>query len=148
MPRNLIGYFAAMPNCTQYIVKIIADRSSDEFETIYLAGDSPFVVTYDTSSTPFEPLRLSRASISVVADEKFFDVFSEDPQGTRVVLEDASGNTQWTGFLTSNLLNMPDGCGNEVFSLEAQDCLYTLEHYKYQLKSTKKQIVVRVEFRQ
>lgn len=141
MPRNLIGYFAAMPNCTQYIVKIIADRSSDEFETIYLAGDSPFVVTYDTSSTPFEPLRLSRASISVVADEKFFDVFSEDPQGTRVVLEDASGNTQWTGFLTSNLLNMPDGCGNEVFSLEAQDCLYTLEHYKYQLKSTKKQIV-------
>lgn len=143
MPRNLKGYFAAKPNCKQYTVKIVADRNSNEFEEILLAGESPFVVTYDTSSTPFEPLRLSRASISVLADEKFFDVFSEDPQGTRVVLEDENGNVEWTGFLTSNLLNMPDGCGNEIFSLEAQDTLYTLEHYKYEAKinKRKKQIV-------
>ena len=141
MGRNLIGYFAAKPDCKQYTVKIISDRSSDEFETIYLAGDSPFVVTYDTTSTPFEPLRLSRASINVVADEKFFDVFSEDPQGTRVVLEDSAGTIEWTGFLTSNLLNMPESvCANETFALEADDCLRTLENYKYQ-KSTKKQIV-------
>lgn len=142
MSRNLKGYFAAMPDCKQYTVKIISDRSSDTFEEIYLAADSPFVVTYDTTSTPFEPLRLSRASISVVADEKFFDVFSEDPQGTRVVLEDSAGTVEWTGFLNSNLLSMPESvCANETFSLEAYDCIYTLEYYKYQLKSTKKQIV-------
>ena len=141
MARNLKGYFAAMPDCKQYTVKIISDRNLNTFEEILLAGESPFVVTYDTSNTPFEPLRTSRASINVIADEKFFDVFSEDPQGTRVVLEDASGNTEWTGFLTSNLLNMPDGCGNETFTLEAQDCLMTLDNYKYQTVHEHKQIV-------
>lgn len=142
MGRNLKGQFAAKPNCTKYSVKIIADSTSNDFEEIYLAGESPFVVTYDTSSTPFEPLRLSRASISVVADEKFFDVFSENPQGTKVVLvNDDEDEVMWTGFLTSNLLNMPDGCGNDTFTLEAQDCLSTLSDYKYELEYSKKKIV-------
>ena len=154
MPRNLIGYFAGMPDCKQYTVKIIADRESDVFEEILLAGNSPFVVTYDTSNTPFEPLRQSRASISVVADEKFFDVFSSDPQGTRVVLEDASGNTEWTGFLNSNLISMPESsCQNETFTIEAEDCLRTLEQYKYHtdhkqivtFKSILDQIVLRCQ---
>lgn len=140
MPRNLKGYFAAMPDCKQYVVKIIADSSNPNFEEIYLAGSSPFVVTYDTSSTPFEPLRTSRATINVVADEKFLDVFSEDPHGTKVVLEDANGGIVWTGWLTNNLLNMPDSsCQNEMFSLEADDCIKTLENYKYE--TNKKTIV-------
>lgn len=143
MGRNLIGYFAAQPDCEQYSVKIISNPLSNDFEEIYLAGDSPFVVTYDTANTPFEPVRFSRASINVVADEKFFDVFSEDAQGTKVVLSKVSGGSiEWVGYLTSNLLNMPDSsCGDETFTLEAQDCLSTLENYDYTNVGNKKAIV-------
>lgn len=143
MARNLIGYFGGQPDCTQYSVKIIADPSTDTFEEIYLAGDNPFVVTYDTSRTPFDPIRFSRASINVVADEKFFDVFSEDAQGTQVILTDEDNNSvEWVGYLTSNLLNMPqDSCGAETFALEAQDCISTLEYYDYKLEGSAKTIV-------
>ena len=143
MARNLIGYFAGQPDCTQYSVKIISDPSNDTFEEIHLAGDSPFVVTYDTTETPFEPVRFSRASINVVADEKFFDVFSEDVQGTQVILtNDETESVEWVGYLTSNLLNMPDAsCGAETFTLEAQDCLSTLDSFDYTNRGTKKAIV-------
>ena len=108
----------------QYIVDIddeeslqlVADIYNDENATpeeITLAGDSPFVVTYDTSNTPFDPIRFSRASINVVADEKFLDVFSSDVHGTLVVLQEyvqdsGSWSFVWTGYLTPNLLNMPE----------------------------------------
>lgn len=141
MARNLIGYFGGGSDCSQYTVKIIADSGSSEFEEIYLAGDSPFVVTYDTSNTPFDPIRLSRASITVVADEKFFDVFSEEAQGTQVILE-RGGEKEWVGYLTSNLLNMPqDSCNYDVFTLEAQDTLYTLDKYDYHNVGSHKSIV-------
>lgn len=135
MGRYLRGYFAGRPDCTQYRVDIYNDANATP-EEITLAGDSPFVVTYDTSNTPFEPIRFSRASINVVADEKFLDVFSSDAQGTMVVLskmEDGEvADYVWTGYLTPNLLNMPeDSCGAETFTLEAQDALSTLENYNY-----------------
>ena len=82
---------------------------------------------------------------NILPDEKFFDVFSEDPHGTKVILtNESSGITEWVGYLTSNLLNMPENsCGPETFTLEAQDCIYTLEHYKYEpiISKERKQIV-------
>lgn len=132
-----------MPDCTQYSVKIISDTGNTNFEEIFLAAERPFVVTYDTSNTPFDPTRYSRASINVVADEKFFDVFSEDAQGTRVILtNEDTGDVKWVGYLTSNLLNMPDAsCGAETFSLEANDCISTLDKYDYQGWTSAKTIV-------
>lgn len=141
MPRNLIGYFNGGSDCRQYSVKIIANPTSNTFEEIYLAGESPFVVTYDVSNTPFDPIRTSRASITVVADNKLLDVFSSDAQGTQVILE--NGNSiEWVGYLTPNLLNMPDDlCGYDTFTLEAQDCIYTLDKLYYNTIGEKKSIV-------
>lgn len=140
MGRYLRGYFAGRPDCKQYRVDIYNDENATP-EEITLAGDSPFVVTYDTSNTPFDPIRFSRASINVVADEKFLDVFSSDVHGTLVVLQEyvqdsGSWSFVWTGYLTPNLLNMPeDSCGAETFTLEAQDGLSTLESIPYTLTS-------------
>ena len=143
MARNLIAYFGGKQTCKAYRVKIIADSSSNNFEEIYLAGDSPFVVTYDTSRTPFDPIRFSRASINVVADNKLFDIFSSDSHGTQVILEKEDNNEiMWVGYLTNNLLQMPqDSCGYETFTLEAQDCLYTLDKFDYKTIGSKKSIV-------
>lgn len=141
MGRNLIGYFGGMPDCKQYTAKIISDSTNNSFDEFEFAAGSPFVVTYDTSNTPFDPIRGSRASISVLASEYFFDVYSPEAQGTKVTLEDESGNTLWFGWLTNNLLNQnQDGCDN-IFTIEAQDSLYILDKLDYELKGEKKAIV-------
>jgi hypothetical protein len=142
MPRNLIGYFGKLGDCgKQFSVKFIADRNSDSFEEIYLAGTSPFVVTYDTTNTPFDPIRKSRASINVVANDYLLDVYTSGAHGTQVVLMEGE-NIMWTGFLTSNLLSMPqDSCGYSTFTMEAQDCLYTLEKFDYHTVGERKAIV-------
>lgn len=145
MGRILKGNFAGKPDCTQYVVYVYNDTGA-EMEEITLAGDSPVVVTYDTSNTPFEPIRFSRASINVVADEKFLDIFSSEAQGTGVEIrrhiEGSAWDTVWYGYLTPNLLNMPeDSCGKETFTLEAQDALSTLENYNYALIGERKSIV-------
>lgn len=145
MGRNLVGYFSKLGDCenTKYSVKIISDSASNKYEEIYLAGESPFVVSYESSTTPFDPIRLSRASINVVANDYLLDVFSHDAHGTKVVLTNESTSViEWVGFLTNNLLNMPqDSCNYESFTLEAQDCLYTLEKYNYKTIGDKKSIV-------
>ena len=140
MGRYLRGYFKSL-DCKQYQVDIYNDASAT-IEEITMAGSSPFVVTYDTSNTPFEPIRFSRASISVVADEKFLDVFSSEAQGTSVVLYNDDNQVEWFGYLTTNLLNMPENsCGAETFTLEAQDGLSTLESFDYALIGEYKNIV-------
>lgn len=142
MSRNLIAYFAGKPDCAQYTLKIISDSANTNFDEILLAGDSPFVVTYDTSRTPFEPSRASRASINVVASDYLFDVYSEDAHGTSVVLYDSNQNVIWAGWLTSNLLSMPqDKCGLDTFTLEAQDNIYTLDKFDYHTIGSHKAIV-------
>lgn len=141
--RNLIGYFKGGSGCTDYSIKIISNSGSSEFEEIYLAGESPVVVTYDVSNTPFDPIRQSRATISVVADDKLLDVFSSEAQGTQVILTNlGTGENEWVGYLTNNLLNMPqDLCGYDNFSVEAQDCLMTLDKYHYHTIGSHKSIV-------
>lgn len=143
MSRNLIGYFKGGSGCTDYSIKIISNSGSSEFEEIYLAGESPVVVTYDVSTTPFDPIRQSRATISVVVDDKLLDVFSSEAQGTQVILTNlGTGENEWVGYLTNNLLNMPqDLCGYDNFSVEAQDCLMTLDKYHYRTIGSHKSIV-------
>ena len=143
MARNLQGFFNGGSDCRQFSLKIIANPTSNTFEEIYLAGESPVVVTYDVSNTPFDPIRKPRASITVVSDNKFLDVFSSDAQGTQVILKDETNNEiQWVGYLTANLLNAPDiFCGAETFTLEAVDCLTTLKQFNYETISGKKAIV-------
>lgn len=140
MGRYLRGYFNSL-NCEEFQVDIYNDAEA-EVEEITLAGKNPFVVTYETSNTPFEPIRFSRASINVVADEKFFDVFSNEAQGTKVILtNNSTSKVEWVGYLTTNLLQMPNFCGLDTFTLEAQDCLSTLENYDYELIGEHKAVV-------
>lgn len=134
MGRNLVGYFCARPNCEQYSVKIISDIENDEFDEITLAGESPFVVTYSTSDSPFGNVRYSTAAITAVANEYFLDVVGEEAQSTRVILTNEDRRiVEWVGFLTSNLLNMPQDSCVETFTIQAEDCLSSLKHYNYEL---------------
>ena len=133
--------------CTHYIVRFVPTIQQHwPWLDVELAGDSPVVVQYETTESPFEPIMKSRCSINVVANEYFFDLYGEDIQHTLVMLtiiDDDNGTEtiEWIGFLTNNLLNQPqDGC-EETFTLEAIDCLSTLEYFDYAPINGKKQIV-------
>ena len=143
---NLRGYFRGenlSGGCTLYCVRIVPRiQNHAPWIDIELAGDSPFVIQYDNSNTPFEPIRKSTATIRVVASEYFMDICGPDAQHTEVVLTNEDTNeVLWRGWLTNNLLNMPqDGC-NETFNLEAIDLISSLEYFDYQCINGKKQIV-------
>lgn len=143
---NLKGFFTGKDShgdCVQYSVNFVPRIQNHwPWVEVQLAGSQPFVVQYETTKTPFEPIRKSRASINVVASEYFMDLCGSDAQHTMVTLINTSTNQiEWCGWLTNNLMNMPqDGC-METFTLEAIDCISSLEYFDYQCISGKKQVV-------
>ena len=146
MGYNLKAYFTGKDShndCVQYSVNFVPRIQQHwPWVEVELAGKSPFILEYETSNTPFEPIRKSRASISVVANDYFFDLYGEDAQHTIVTLvNENTQQTEWVGFLTNNLMNQPqDGC-LETFTLEAMDCVSSLEYFDYHCINDKKQIV-------
>ena len=130
------GYFNSL-QCKKYEVRITpSGDTSGVYEEIPLAGDQPFVVRYSSSRTPFEPVRTSTATINIVNDEYLYDALSNCAQGTKVELlnitDTANTITEWIGFLTPKVYNAGyDSCW-ESFSLEAADCISSLQYIDYE----------------
>lgn len=140
---NYCGYFTNF-NCQLYRVNFIADIGNTNFTEIQLAGESPFVVSYDVSDTPFEPYRGSTASINVVGDSYLFDLLTPHADGVIVELLKEVGSNQyeveWTGYLQGNVLNQPYVSCTESFTLNANDCLKVLSYFDYTQISTLRKI--------
>ena len=131
---NYVGYFNSL-QCKSYLVKIITDRLDNNYEEIPLAAENPVVVTYDESNTPFEPIRISRASINIVYDKYLADALTSCAQGTIVELWNTTGaieKLEWIGYLTPNTLNAGYARRFETFTLEAADCLSSLQYVDYE----------------
>ena len=130
------GYFNSL-KCSKYEVRITpSGDTSGVYEEIPLAGSEPFVVRYNTSNTPFEPVRTSTASIKIVNDEYLYDALSNCAQGTKVELLNITDAThpatEWVGFLTPKVYNAGyDSCW-ESFDLEAADCISSLQYIYYE----------------
>lgn len=79
-----MGYFGQFKSLKgdTYTVKLGSEATSE----IKLAAESPFTVTYTTSSTPFEPVRTSTATIRIVHNNYLEDILSSNAQGTEVTL--------------------------------------------------------------
>jgi len=133
---NYRGYFSGL-DCQKYEVRITpsGETSSEVFEEILLAASEPFVVRYNTSKTPFDPVRTSTASIKIVNDEYLYDALSHCAQGTKVELlnitNTANTFTEWVGYMTPKVYNAGyDSCW-ETFELEAADCISSLQYIDY-----------------
>lgn len=144
MANNYRGYFYGIDDCEhRYRVEFIVDSSQNAvWEEITLAGGSPCVVTYDTQNSPFEPLMVSHMAVEVISDDWLFDLYSQDVHSCKAYLyrELAEGEigretTVWAGFVTNNLLNMPQDMCMNTFTVNCDDCLATLDQYDYRLKS-------------
>ena len=131
---NYHGFFNDY-DCKNYEVRITLSGDNSDYQEIPLAGNEPFVVRYNTSNTPFEPVRTSIATINVVNDEYLVDQFSECPQGTKVELLDITDQnnvkTCWVGYMTPNTMNAGYDSCYENFQLEAADCISSLQYKDY-----------------
>ena len=131
---NYHGYFTSL-DCRRYEVKITESGDSSAYQEILLAGDQPFVVRYNTSNTPFDPVRTSTATINIVHDDYLHDALSNCAQGTKVELIDitdsAHTSTVWVGYLTPKVYDAGYENCFENFSLEAADCISSLQYIDY-----------------
>lgn len=133
---NYSGYFNTITCNKKYEVRIITNSASAEYEEIPLAADQPFVVRYNTSDTPFDPVRTSTATINIVYDKYLEDALSNCAQDTIVELADITsgtpGTTVWIGYLTPKVFDAGYDHCYESFSLEAADCLSSLQYVDYE----------------
>ena len=129
------GYFNSL-SCKNYEVRITPSGDTSAYQEIMLAGDEPFVVRYNTSETPFSPVRTSTATINIVRDDYLEDALSNCAQGTKVELLDIttpnSPVTLWVGYLTPKVFNAGYDSCYESFSLEAADCISSLQYIDYE----------------
>lgn len=123
------GYFKSLDN-KSYRVDIASGGTE-----IKLAGTSPFTVNYDISTTPFDELRTSKATIQVVHNDYLFDIMSEQAQGTSVDVYDITTTPKivWKGYLKPNLYNQGYTQEWETIELEASDCLCSLQYIDYKV---------------
>ena len=129
------GYFKSYDN-KQYYVKVYQSDESEPFTEVELAGDSPFVVSYDVSNTPFEPIRTSTATISVVHNEYLDELYTPYAKGTSVKVYEVDNNVEkcvWCGYLVPKTYNQGYTDCYETIELEAADCISVLQYLEYEL---------------
>lgn len=129
---NYRGYFRAFDNNDLFEVQLVGDTGTTAYTEVALAGSSPFVVRYDASKTIYDPVRTSKATISIVNNSYMEDILTPYAHGTRVILRNVTLNTvEWVGYLTPKLYSQEYVREYETIELEAEDCLSTLQYIPY-----------------
>lgn len=145
-----IGYFRSLHKNKLYSVTIRKNGDTSTPNEIVLAGSSPFVLQYGENSTPFDPIRNSTATISIVSDHYFEDVLPNKSMDTEVILRNESDNKNvWIGYLTPKIYSQPYENCLEVIQLEASDCVSILQYFDYSTEgnrgiTTFKDIIIRI----
>ena len=135
---NYVGYFRSLEKDHLYSVKLIGNSADTNFTEIKLAGQMPFVVTYQESNTPFDPVRKSNAVIRIIHTNYLEDILSPNAQSTRVILTDETANSvEWVGFLTPKIFSADYvTCPYEDFELEAADCVSSLQYIDFETQTS------------
>lgn len=130
---NLGPAYSGTTAQTKYRIDFIQDTGDSNYEEILLAGGDPVKLIYDSSETPFDPLRTSRLSVNVVCDTYLEDILPSTPQEVRVVLYNITlSKTEWVGWLSPMVLSAGYRDEFETFELQANDCLLTLQYFPYE----------------
>lgn len=129
---NYVGYFKSLDGAS-YTVKLITDNTSTDWGILNMQGETPFVVSYNVSNTPFEPLRTSTATITVVHDKYLDELYSPYAKGTSVELYKNTDECVWCGYLVPKTYNQGYANHYETIELEAADCVSVLQYIDYEL---------------
>lgn len=134
MSNRYRGFFTSFDK-KSYELRIMPVGADSDWIEIPLAGNSPFVVTYNTSSTPFDPVRTSVATINIVHDDYLEDALSNCAHDTKVELLDITNGTPeivWVGYVVPNVFNAGYSDCYESFTIEAADCISSLQYIDYE----------------
>lgn len=133
---NYIGYFKGLLEDITYTVSITKDANVSPKE-ITMAGDEPFIVSYNNSTTLFDGVRTSIATIKIVNNTYLEDVLPSTARETRVTLTSTNHETntikiEWEGYLTPKVYNQGYTEENEIIELESADCLSSTQYVPYE----------------
>ena len=124
------GQFRSVLKDKLYTVKINTSEGSGN--TPLVLGPNSFTTDMDGgSNTIYVPVKYSSASVQVVADDYYFDMYSSTPKENSVQLLDASNNIVWTGYTSPNIYDAPYDFETESWTVEAIDGLSVLKYYDY-----------------
>lgn len=123
----------------QYKLEVTTSKGNDNIN-IQLSS-SPFITEMDSEEGQmYSPIKSSRATIGYLMDDYIFDLYSENPIGTSVKLENlTTGAIEWVGYITPQMFSQGFELGLNEIEIEAVDCLAVLEDLKF--KSEDKKIV-------
>ena len=129
-----IGYFRSLHNDYLYSVIIRKKGDTSTPKEILLSGEEPFRVSYSDSSTIFEPIRTSVATIKIVSNSYLEDILPSKAHETEVILNSQVGDksvTNWVGYLTPKIYSQGYEDEYETIELEAADVLSSLQYSDY-----------------
>lgn len=125
------GQFKSVLKDKLYTVNIITNGSSSTSVNITL-GVNSFTTEMDGgSNTIYVPVKYSSASVQIVANSYYFDLYSSTAKQNSVQLLDASSNVLWTGYTSPNIYDAPYDFVTESWKVEAIDGLSVLKYYDY-----------------
>lgn len=133
------GEFRSVLENKKYIVEIITNNDESQTREITL-GPEPFITDMDQSSdTIYTPVKYSKATVQIVADEYFTDMYSSTASQNRVTLyENTDTNVIWQGYTTPNIFSAPFDRPVESYEIECYDGLSTLQYYDYEVVDASK----------
>lgn len=125
------GYFRSLNNDTLYSVNIKTNGIFKERE-ITLAGSQPFVVTYNESTTIYEPIKTSIATIRIISNSYMEDIIPSRARETSVsLINEDNGEVVWFGYITPKIYNQPYEKEYEEIEFEAADVVSSLQYLDF-----------------
>ena len=127
-----------------YTVEIITNGISSGGTVQLTFGPDAFVTTMDAdSNTIYVPVKYQSATIQIVSNDYYFDMYAKKPKQNTVTLKDTStGKVLWAGYTSCNVYDADYNFVTESWGVECVDRLSVLKNYDYVLNNgTSKEFV-------
>jgi hypothetical protein len=112
-------------------VNIITNNDRQQTTELTFANESPVIIMQNSSDGIFSPIKSRSCTITVVAKDPYFDMYSGQSHGTIVEVNNLTkGECLFFGYMTPCEYNQPYLYLNEI-ELEAVDAVSTLQDFKY-----------------
>lgn len=112
-------------------VNIITNNDKQQTTELTFANESPVIIMQNSSDGIFSPIKSRSCTITVVAKDPYFDMYSGQSHGTIVEVNNLTkGECLFFGYMTPCEYNQPYLYLNEI-ELEAVDAVSTLQDFKY-----------------
>lgn len=114
-------------------VNIITNNNTAQETELKFVDESPVVIVQNSSDGIFSPIKSRSCTITIVANEPYYDMYSGTSHGTKVTVNNlGTGECLFYGYLTPCEYNQPLLYLNEI-ELEAVDAASSLQDFKYEL---------------